>query len=170
GFRQGGIAMQCQAGTVPTRDRQQRRNERNLIVVGQILFPHAHPAATGRKRCPYDIGERPPRLMSGGDEEERRNGKLHGHSFIVVSASEARTAIHPRDLRRRESCGQYRARSGYELRERAFGAVGSGATVITSPRGRIAGSTAPHGRASVCGRPSAPIGRPRRQRACSWPC
>src|SRR5262245_62486928 len=36
--------------------------------------------------------------MSVGDEEERRIGKLHGHSFIVVPASEARTAVHPRGL------------------------------------------------------------------------
>src|SRR5262249_35229317 len=132
-----------------------------------ILFPHAHPAATGRKRCPYDIGERPPRLMSVGDEEERRIGELHGPPFLVVPASEARTAIHPRGLRMTERCDPTSALWSRICAERAFGAAGSVATVITSPRGRIAGSTAPHGRASVCGRPSAPIGRPRRQRACS---
>jgi len=69
GFCQSGIAMERQAGTVPPRDRQQRQSERDLIVVGQILFPHAHPAATGRKRRPHDIGERQARLMSVGDEE-----------------------------------------------------------------------------------------------------
>ena len=44
------LAVQRQLGAMRMRDRKQRPRQQNLLVFGQILFPYAHPAATGLER------------------------------------------------------------------------------------------------------------------------
>jgi hypothetical protein len=75
--------MHRQARTVSPRDRQKRRSERDLIILGKILLAHAHPAAAGRERCLHHVGERQTRLMSIGNNEERRVGELHAQNALM---------------------------------------------------------------------------------------
>ena len=71
------FTMQHQAGVVPPRHRQQRARQRHLLVLRQILFAQADPAAARRQRRTDDLGERAPRLMAIGDQKQWRNGKFH---------------------------------------------------------------------------------------------
>jgi hypothetical protein len=75
--------MHRQARIVPPRDRQKRRSEGDLIILGKVLLAHAHPAAAGRQRRLHHIGERQARLMSIGNDEERRVGELHAQNALL---------------------------------------------------------------------------------------
>jgi hypothetical protein len=83
GFRQSGIAVYRQTRTVSPRDRQQHRSKRDLIIVGEILLPHAHPPAAGGKRRAYHIRKGQAGLMSVGDDEQRRIGEVVHCAFIA---------------------------------------------------------------------------------------
>ena len=59
GFGQAGMAMHGEAGAKPAGQREQRGHKHDLIVVREVLLPHAYPAAAGRQRRCDHISERP---------------------------------------------------------------------------------------------------------------
>jgi len=77
GLRQSRVAMERQACAVSSHHRQQRQHQRDLILLGKVLFSHADPAAARCKDCSHQIHERQAGLMPVGDEQQRRVRQLH---------------------------------------------------------------------------------------------
>ena len=75
-LRQCRLAMQHKTRAMPARDRQQRAQKRNLFVFGQILFAQTDPAAAGRECGRDNLGERPPRLVTIGHQQQRLDREL----------------------------------------------------------------------------------------------
>ena len=74
---QRGFAMQHEPRAMTVRDRQEPAQQRHLLVLGQILLAHTHPAAAADERRGDDFSERSPRLRAVGHQQQWRIGKPH---------------------------------------------------------------------------------------------